>query len=117
MSKLRVYMVAKDLGMDNKSLVALFQSLGVADVRNHLSAVGPEQVERVKRHLAKQSEAPSKPTEQRVRGRGGAGGVIIRRGKKRSGSEEGGAAKSEPAPAKVAKAKAPSAEPAAPPWE
>ena len=46
MSKLRVYMVAKQLGMDNKSLVALFQSLGVDEVRNHMSAVSADQVER-----------------------------------------------------------------------
>ena len=43
MSKLRVYEVARDLAMDNKSLVALFQSVGVTDVRNHMSAVLPEQ--------------------------------------------------------------------------
>ena len=51
--KLRVYEVARDLGMDNKSLVSLLQSVGVPDVRNHMSAIGPEVVDRVKRHLEK----------------------------------------------------------------
>ena len=32
MSKMRVYEVARDLAMDNKALVALFQSVGVTDV-------------------------------------------------------------------------------------
>ena len=53
-TKVRVYEVARDLGIDNKALVALFQSVGVPEVKNHMSAVGPEAVERVKRHLEKQ---------------------------------------------------------------
>ena len=65
MSKMRVYEVAKDLQMDNKSLVALFQSVGVTDVRNHMSAVLPEQVDRVKRHLERQSG--QKVAEERIR--------------------------------------------------
>ncbi|HWO14289.1 MAG TPA: hypothetical protein VNN80_32510, partial [Polyangiaceae bacterium] len=64
MSKLRVYEVARDLAMDNKSLVALFQSVGVTDVRNHMSAVLPEQVDRVKRHLERQSG--QKAAEERI---------------------------------------------------
>src|SRR6185436_9371660 len=65
MSKMRVYEVARDLAMDNKSLVALFQSVGVTDVRNHMSAVLPEQVDRVKRHLERQSG--QKAAEERIR--------------------------------------------------
>ncbi|MEN9581973.1 MAG: hypothetical protein RJA70_4982, partial [Pseudomonadota bacterium] len=80
MSKLRVYMVAKELGLENKSLVSLLQSLGVRDVRNHMSAVAPEQIERVKRHLSKPGDDES-GSEERARPPGG--GVIIRRGKKK----------------------------------
>ncbi len=80
MSKLRVYMVAKQLGMDNKSLVALFQSLGVDEVRNHMSAVSADQVERAKRHL---SRGDDKVVEEQVRSAGGGAGVIIRRGRKK----------------------------------
>jgi translation initiation factor IF-2 len=54
MSKVRVYEVAKQLNLDPKAVVALFQAVGVSDVRNHMSSVDPEQVERVKRHLEKQ---------------------------------------------------------------
>ncbi|MCC6900236.1 MAG: translation initiation factor IF-2 N-terminal domain-containing protein, partial [Polyangiaceae bacterium] len=34
---MRVYEIARDLGIENKALVALLQSIGVADVRNHMS--------------------------------------------------------------------------------
>ena len=54
MSKVRVYEVAKQLNLDPKQVVALFQQVGVNDVRNHMSSVEPEQVERIKRHLEKQ---------------------------------------------------------------
>ena len=50
-TKLRVYEFARDLGMDNKALVALLQSVGVTEAKNHMSAIAPEIVERVKRHL------------------------------------------------------------------
>ena len=64
-TKLRVYEVARDLGMDNKALVALLQSLGVTEVRNHMSAVAPEVVERIKRHQDKQGA--QKVVEERIR--------------------------------------------------
>ncbi|HTQ43562.1 MAG TPA: translation initiation factor IF-2 [Polyangiaceae bacterium] len=53
-AKVRVYEVAKELNLDPKQVVGLFQAIGVPDVRNHLSSVEPEAVERVKRHLEKQ---------------------------------------------------------------
>src|SRR5271166_3168860 len=52
--KVRVYEVAKQLNLDPKQVVGLFQAIGVVDVRNHMSTVEPEQVERIKRHLEKQ---------------------------------------------------------------
>jgi translation initiation factor IF-2 len=65
MSKVRVYEVAKQLNMDQKALVALFQSLGVTDVRNHMSAVEQDVVDRVKRHLERQKQPDV--TEERIR--------------------------------------------------
>src|SRR4030095_13716862 len=58
MSTVPIYEVAKELGMDQKALVALFQSMGFGDVRNHMSSVEPELVERVRRHIEKQ-KSPS----------------------------------------------------------
>src|SRR3981081_3036775 len=53
-SKVRVYEVAKQLNLDPKQVVGLFQAIGVPEVRNHMSSVEPDAVERVKRHLEKQ---------------------------------------------------------------
>ena len=47
MSKVRVYEVAKQLNLDPKQVVALFQAVGINDVRNHMSSVEPEAVERL----------------------------------------------------------------------
>ncbi|MFZ5889698.1 MAG: translation initiation factor IF-2 [Myxococcota bacterium] len=63
--KMRVYEVARDLGMDNKALVALLQSVGVTEAKNHMSAIAPEAIDRVKRHLEKQ-KSPS-VVEERIR--------------------------------------------------
>ncbi|HEY4120256.1 MAG TPA: translation initiation factor IF-2 [Byssovorax sp.] len=73
MSKVRVYEVAKQLNMDQKALVALFQSMGVDDVRNHMSAVEPDAVERLKRHLERQKTPGG--VEERVR----ADGRVVKR--------------------------------------
>jgi translation initiation factor IF-2 len=53
-AKVRIYEVAKQLNLDPKQVVGLFQAIGVADVRNHMSSVEPDAIERVKRHLEKQ---------------------------------------------------------------
>src|SRR3954462_14466659 len=65
MSKVRVYEVAKQLNLDPKQVVVLFQQIGINDVRNHMSSVDPEQVERIKRHLEKQKTHDV--VEERVR--------------------------------------------------
>src|SRR5690349_24070301 len=63
-AKLRVYEVARDLGMDQKALVSLLQSSGVPDVRNHMSSIGADVVERIRRQLEKQ-KAPA-VVEERI---------------------------------------------------
>ena len=68
MSKVRVYEVDKQLNMDQKTLVALLQSMGLGDVRNHMSAVETDVVERVKRHLERQKTP--EVVEERVRSDG-----------------------------------------------
>ncbi len=98
--KLRVYEVARDLGLDNKALVALLQAVGVPDVRNHMSAVPPEVVERVKRQLEKQKQ-PS-VVEERIRPT-----VVKRRAVVREPSAPVHAAP--PAPAPVVRDEAPRA--------
>ena len=79
MSKVRVYEVAKQLNMDQKTLVALFQSMGIGDVRNHMSAVENDVVERVKRHLERQKTP--EVVEERVR----SDGRVVKRAPPREG--------------------------------
>ncbi len=86
--KRRVYEVARDLGMDNKALVALVQTLGVPDVKNHMSALSPEDEEKIKRHLEKKNE-PAEVARPAVVKRRAA--VVVRRKKP---DEEGGEAPS-----------------------
>ncbi len=71
MSKVRVYEVAKQLGMENKSLVDLIVSHGFAEVKNHASTIDEDVVDRVKQVLLRQKA----PAEQKVI----AAGVVKRR--------------------------------------
>ena len=75
MSKVRVYEVAKQLNLDPKAVVGLFQSIGVTDVRNHMSSVDVDAVERLKRNLEKQKTHDV--VQETIRR--GAGTVIKRR--------------------------------------
>ncbi len=64
-SKVRVYEVAKQLGMDQKNLVSLIQQMGLTDVKNHMSVIDPDVVDRVRRHLEKQKQPTA--VEERIR--------------------------------------------------
>jgi translation initiation factor IF-2 len=77
MSKVRVYEVAKQLNLDPKAVVGLFQAVGINDVRNHMSSVDTDAIERVKRHLEKQK---GPVVEERIRP-----GVLKRRSVSRPG--------------------------------
>ncbi len=75
MSKVRVYEVARELGMDNRELLGRIQSLGI-QVRNHMSALEPAEVDRVRRALDK--DKAENTVETRIRKT-----VIRRRTKKK----------------------------------
>ena len=64
MIKVRVYEVARELGLDNRELVSKIASLGI-QVRNHMSALEPAEVERIKRALDKDKH--SNQVEERIR--------------------------------------------------
>jgi translation initiation factor IF-2 len=53
MGKIRVYQVAKELGIDNQDLVSRILDLGIA-IRNHMSSLEPEEIARVKQALDRQ---------------------------------------------------------------
>ncbi len=101
--KVRVYEVAKQLNLDPKQVVGLFQAIGVADVRNHMSSVEPEQVERIKRHLEKQRTHDV--VEERVRSDGR---VIKRRAIAKASSPGASPVDSPPSSAALLPASAPS---------
>ncbi|NUP91142.1 MAG: translation initiation factor IF-2 N-terminal domain-containing protein, partial [Candidatus Sumerlaeia bacterium] len=75
-----MYELAKQYNMDQKTLVALFQSNGVNDVRNHMSAIEQDIADRIlKRHLERQRapevvEERIRPTVVKRRARGGVEG-------------------------------------------
>ncbi len=64
MIKVRVYEVARELGLDNRELVNKIASLGI-QVRNHMSALEPAEVDRIKRALDKDKQATT--VEERIR--------------------------------------------------
>src|SRR3954468_23714431 len=78
--KVRLYEVAKDLGLANKDLVAKVRALGI-EVKNHMSNLDAEDVARVKRALDKDPEAnlvEERLSSTVIRGRSKDGGVIPR---------------------------------------
>jgi translation initiation factor IF-2 len=64
-SKVRVYEVAKQLGVEQKALVSIIQQMGLTDVKNHMSVIDPDVVDRVRRHLEKQKQPVV--VEERIR--------------------------------------------------
>ncbi|MBI5711760.1 MAG: translation initiation factor IF-2 N-terminal domain-containing protein, partial [Candidatus Eisenbacteria bacterium] len=54
--KLRVYEVARDLGMSSEAVLQIVKRLGV-DVKNHMSTLAPEIVQKVQAELAHEKTA------------------------------------------------------------
>ncbi|MDH3623702.1 MAG: translation initiation factor IF-2 [Myxococcales bacterium] len=98
MSKVRVYEVARELGVENRALIQRMATLGI-QVRNHMSVLDPAEVDRVKRALDK--DRSETLVEERIRP------TVVRR--KRRKKAEPKAAVGEPAEA----TQAPSVEPPA----
>ncbi|MBC7173073.1 MAG: translation initiation factor IF-2 N-terminal domain-containing protein, partial [Polyangiaceae bacterium] len=64
MNKVRVYELARDLGLDNKVLIQRMASMGI-QVRNHMSVLEAPEVDRVRRNFDKASS--SAVVEERIR--------------------------------------------------
>jgi len=71
MSKVRVYEVARELGLDNGDLMKRFAALGI-QVRNHMSALEVAEVDRLKRAIEKDKAENTVETKVRA-------GVVRRR--------------------------------------
>jgi len=90
MSKVRVYEVARELGVENRDLIQRIATLGI-QVRNHMSVLDPVEVDRIKRSLGKdRSEAM---VEERIRP------TVVRRKRKKKSVEATQPAEAEAAPA------------------
>ncbi len=98
MSKVRVYEIASELGMNNRELLGRIQSLGI-QVRNHMSALEPAEADRVRRALDK--DKADNTVEERINQT-----VIRRRTKKQPGGGSVDVAP-EPAPPPVVRAEPP----------
>ncbi len=64
MNKVRVYEVARELGVENRDLIQRMATLGI-QVRNHMSVLDPAEVDRVKRALGK--DRSETLVEERIR--------------------------------------------------
>src|SRR3954452_5797206 len=94
---MRVYEIAKEVGIPNKDLIAKIRALGL-EVNNHMSSLDADDVARIKRSLEKEKGAPAPQQTSKL-----SSGTVLRR--RSSGDKDGDDA----APAPTAKPAAPSA--------
>src|SRR6478752_7027733 len=73
--KMRVYEIAKEVGIPNKDLIAKIRALGL-EVNNHMSSLDADDVARIRRSLEKEKQSVAQPQQiQRV----ATGGSVLRR--------------------------------------
>ncbi len=87
MSKKRVYELAKELGVDNKELIARLEKMGIS-VKTHSSTLEDSEVERVKKEYL--AAEPHEMVEKRVKA------TVIRRRAVRPVVEEASEPEAEP---------------------
>lgn len=92
MSKLRIYELAKELGMDNKAILALCKDLGIDGKTSHSNSVSDFEADTIRRSVIRSAIDPNETTVKEVKKEGSlltekrVGNVIRRR--KKSESEE-----------------------------
>jgi translation initiation factor IF-2 len=72
-AKMRVYEIAKEVGIPNKDLIAKMRALGL-EVNNHMSSVPPDDVARIKRSLEKDKASVAPAQTQKL-----SSGTVLRR--------------------------------------
>src|SRR5580704_2193745 len=71
---MRVYEIAKEVGIPNKDLIAKIRALGL-EVNNHMSSLDADDVARIRRSLEKERQASAAPQQtQRL-----STGAVLRR--------------------------------------
>src|SRR3954463_15165421 len=74
-AKMRVYEIAKEVGIPNKDLIAKIRALGL-EVNNHMSSLDADDVARIRRSLEKEKQSVAQPQQtQRL----ATGGAVLRR--------------------------------------
>lgn len=101
---MRVYEIAKEVGIPNKDLIAKIRALGL-EVNNHMSSLDADDVARIKRSLEKEKHQVAAPAETKKLTSTGA---VVRRRSADKPSDDGHAA---PAPAKPVEAAPPAPAP------
>jgi translation initiation factor IF-2 len=72
---MRVYEIAKEVGIPNKDLIAKIRALGL-EVNNHMSSLDADDVARIRRSLEKEKQSVTQPQQtQRL----ATGGAVLRR--------------------------------------
>src|SRR6476661_6374618 len=97
--KMRVYEIAKEIGIPNKDLIAKIRALGL-EVNNHMSSLDADDVARIKRSLEKEKAAVAAPAQTQKL----SSGTVLRR---RSSGDKADAPAPEEKPAPAAAAPAP----------
>src|SRR6185436_11793381 len=74
-AKMRVYEIAKEVGIPNKDLIAKIRALGL-EVNNHMSSLDADDVARIRRSLEKEKQSVAQPQQtQRL----ASSGAVLRR--------------------------------------
>src|SRR3954468_10880549 len=69
---MRVYEIAKEVGLPNKDLIAKIRALGL-EVNNHMSSLDADDVARIKRSLEKERQSVAQPQQNQRLAPGGTG--------------------------------------------
>src|SRR3954468_16650700 len=99
--KMRVYEIAKEVGIPNKDLIAKIRALGL-EVNNHMSSLDADDVARIKRSLEKEKSGGAAPAPQKL-----SSGTVLRRRSSGDKGDDDAAPVARPTAAPVAAAPAP----------
>ncbi len=95
---MRVYEIAKEVGIPNKDLIAKIRALGL-EVNNHMSSLDADDVARIRRSLEKEKQSVAQPQQTQRLSTGGA--VLRRRSSGDKPSDGGDERSSEREPVRV----------------
>ncbi len=90
---MRVYELAKELGLENKEVINLCVDLGISGKKSHSNSLTDEEANRIRRSVIRQAVSGKKGSVREIEMQGGVGteqrlGNVIRRRKKDSDGEE-----------------------------